>query len=83
MLSGDPTNGLRGIMNTIAGLEGGTQVGVKNMIDLYNQVLIDQAGPLMLCVTPQDCTISRLAAMSRIGVFNATAGEGFLGWTSP
>ncbi len=44
MLSGDPTKGLRGIMNTIAGLEGGTQVGAKNMIDLYNQVLIDEAG---------------------------------------
>ena len=44
MLSGDPTKGLRPIMNTIAGLEGGTQVGSKNMIDLYNQVLIDEAG---------------------------------------
>ena len=44
MLSGDPTKGLRPIMNTIAGLEGGTQVGAKNMIDLYNQVLIDEAG---------------------------------------
>ena len=44
MLSGDPTKGLRGIMNSIAGLEGGTQVGAKNMTDLYNQVLIDEAG---------------------------------------
>ena len=44
MLSGDPTKGLRPIMNTMAGLEGGTQVGFRNMIDLYNQVLIDEAG---------------------------------------